>query len=138
VPYIIGGAVFSLFPLLLEHHPIQAFMVLSLAITGAYCGGAPTLALVTATVSGPAVAIALPFFNSVRSCCSLACLRLLPACACCLPAVHPAPALQPGLLESLSQRWPLACRRWATWAASWGRTWWAGSSSAPAATAWPL
>jgi ACS family tartrate transporter-like MFS transporter len=65
VPYMVGGAVLSLFPLFHDHHQVYAFLCLVVAIVGAYCGGAPSLALVTATVSGPAVAIALPFYNSV-------------------------------------------------------------------------
>jgi ACS family tartrate transporter-like MFS transporter len=65
IPYMIGGAVLSLFPLFLENYRVVSFLCLVVAIVGAYCGGAPTLALVTSTVSGPAVALALPFFNSV-------------------------------------------------------------------------
>lgn len=65
LPWMAAGFVFSWFPVMVAHSKVMGFVSLTVGITGAYSGVAPLLAQVTSIVPGPALGVALPFFNSL-------------------------------------------------------------------------
>ena len=64
VPFLVGGALFALFPLA-RGGAVLSMAALTAGLMGAFCGGPLIVVLVTAAAPKEATAIALPLFNSV-------------------------------------------------------------------------
>ncbi|KAG2428194.1 hypothetical protein HXX76_011874 [Chlamydomonas incerta] len=65
VPYLITGAILSLYSVASDRSPWLGFAALGLGIVGNYCGSGPGLALLSELAAGPGLVVALPLYNSI-------------------------------------------------------------------------
>ncbi|KAG2451071.1 hypothetical protein HYH02_004339 [Chlamydomonas schloesseri] len=65
VPYLLTGAILSLYSVAADRSPWLGFAALGLGIVGNYCGSGPGLALLSELAAGPGLVVALPLYNSI-------------------------------------------------------------------------